>query len=93
MSVPPVLMYGKSGCGYCTRARDLLTRKGVAFAEIDVEKVAGARAEMQRRGGGSTVPQIFAGDLPLGGFDDMNALDARGELDRILAGADPVAGL
>jgi glutaredoxin 3 len=87
MSGPPVVVYGRSGCGYCRRARALLERKGVAYTEIDVEHVAGARAEMERRSGRDTVPQIFVGDRHLGGYDDIDALDARGELDPILAGA------
>ncbi len=80
-----VTMYGRAGCGYCTRARALLERKGVAYTEINVETVAGARQEMQQRSGRNTVPQIFVGERHLGGFDDINALDARGELDPILA--------
>ncbi|MEO6078896.1 MAG: glutaredoxin 3 [Steroidobacteraceae bacterium] len=82
---PPVLMYARSGCGYCSRARQLLGGKGVAYTEIDVETVGGARQEMQRRSGRNTVPQIFVGDRHLGGFDDLKRLDASGELDPILA--------
>ena len=80
-------MYTRPACGYCSRARALFARKGVAYTEIDVEQVAGARAEMQTRSGRNTLPQIFVGDRHLGGFDDINALDARGELDPVLAGA------
>ena len=82
----PVVLYGKTSCGYCRRARELLARKGVAYTDIDVEKVEGARAEMQRCSGRNTVPQVFAGERHLGGFDDIAALDALGELDPILAG-------
>jgi glutaredoxin 3 len=88
MSTPPVVMYARSGCGYCRMARELLARKGVAYTEIDVESTSGARAEMQRRSGRNTVPQIFVGDRHLGGFDDIDALEMRGELDRMLAGTD-----
>jgi glutaredoxin 3 len=88
MSAPAVVMYWRAGCGYCRRARELLERKGVAYTAIDVENVEGAREEMQRLSGRYTVPQIFAGKRHLGGYDDINALDAAGELDRILAGAD-----
>ena len=82
----PVLMYTTSWCPYCTRARRLFERKGVPFTEIDVDEVDGARAEMQRRSGRTSVPQIFVGDRHLGGFDDTRALDERGELDPLLAG-------
>jgi glutaredoxin 3 len=88
MSRPAVVMYERAGCGYCRRASELLTRKGVAYTSIDVEHVAGARAEMEQRSGRYTVPQIFAGDRHLGGSDDILALDGRGELDSILAGTD-----
>jgi glutaredoxin 3 len=82
---PQVLMYARGGCGYCTRARALFERKGVAYIEINIEAVAGARQEMQQRSGRNTVPQIFVGERHLGGFDDINALDGKGELDPILA--------
>jgi glutaredoxin 3 len=84
MSTAPVVMYGRAGCSYCRRARELLARKGVAYTEIDVEHVPGARAEMQERSGRNTVPQIFVGERHLGGYDDTAALDAAGELDHIL---------
>ena len=82
----PVLMYTTSWCPYCTRARRLFESKGVPFTEIDVDEVEGARAEMRRRSGRTSVPQIFVGDRHLGGFDDTRALDERGELDPLLAG-------
>lgn len=83
----PVLMYTTSWCGYCRRARELFAAKGVAFTEIDVEQVAGARDEMRARSGRTSVPQIFVGDRHLGGYDDTRALDDRGELDPLLAAA------
>jgi thioredoxin reductase (NADPH) len=86
--VERVVVYGKGWCPYCDRAKGLLRRKGIPFEEIDVEATPGAEAEMVRRSGGRrTVPQIFLGDRHLGGSDDLHALDARGELDRLLAEA------
>lgn len=85
MSQPPVVtLYATSWCPYCTRARALLTAKGVSFTEIDIEATPGARAEMQARAGRTSVPQIFVGDRHLGGFDDTKALDDQGLLDSIL---------
>jgi glutaredoxin 3 len=78
-------MYATSWCGYCSRARQLLADKGVAFTEIDVDNVAGSRAEMQQRSGRTSVPQIFIGGQHIGGYDDMRALDQRGGLDPLLA--------
>jgi len=86
MSSTDVVMYTTSWCPYCTRAKQLFARKGVQYTEIDVDAVEGARVEMQRRSGRTSVPQIFVGARHLGGFDDTNALDQRGELDPLLAG-------
>jgi glutaredoxin 3 len=79
-----VLMYAKSWCPYCERARDLLQRKGVALQEIDIESQPGQREDMIRRCGQYTVPQIFIGDRHVGGSDDLYALDAAGGLDPLL---------
>ncbi len=84
MAAPHVVMYVTGWCPYCARAQSLLEQKGVAFEVIDVEAVAGAREEMAARGGGLTVPQIFIGDRPVGGCDDLYALEACGALDPIL---------
>ncbi len=82
---PVVVMYATPWCGYCARARQLFAAKGVAFTEIDVDAVDGARAEMRQRSGRTSVPQIFVGERHLGGYDDTKALDDKGELDRLLA--------
>jgi len=82
-----VVMYTTSWCPYCSRARQLFETKGVPFTEIDVDAVEGAREEMQRRSGRTSVPQIFVGKRHLGGFDDTRALDERGDLDPLLTGS------
>jgi glutaredoxin 3 len=84
MSAPQVEMYASDWCGYCRRARALLESKGVAFTEIDVDLIPGARAEMAARGGGDSVPQIFIGGKAVGGCDELHALDAAGRLDPLL---------
>jgi glutaredoxin 3 len=84
MSQPQVVMYATDWCPYCSRARALLESKGVTFKEIDVDVVAGARAEMRARGGGDTVPQIFIGEKAVGGCDQLHALEAAGSLDPLL---------
>jgi glutaredoxin 3 len=81
----PVVLYTTSWCPYCARAKRLFEDKNIRFTEIDVDAVAGARAEMQQRSGRTSVPQIFVGDRHLGGFDDTKALDDRGQLDSLLA--------
>jgi glutaredoxin 3 len=64
-----------------------LAGKGVAFDEINVEDDEKFRQEMIARSGCNTVPQIFIGDEPIGGCDDLFALDHSGELDRLIQGA------
>lgn len=82
-----VEIYTSPLCGYCHAAKRLLTEKGVSFAEIDVASGAGKREEMmQRAKGRHTVPQIFVGDMHLGGYDDIAALDRDGKLDPLLRG-------
>lgn len=85
MTAPSVVMYATGWCPYCQRARALLQSKGVAFTEIDIEAVDGARGEMRARSGRTSVPQIFIGDRHIGGFDDTKALDDQGKLDPLLA--------
>lgn len=80
-----VVMYATAWCPYCARARELLTAKGVAFLEIDVDAQPDERETMIRRSGGrQTVPQIFIGERHLGGSDDLYDLDAAGALDPLL---------
>jgi glutaredoxin 3 len=81
---PKVVMYTAAGCFYCDGARNLLTKKGVEFSEIRVDKEPGMREEMEQRSQRNTVPQIFIGDYHVGGFDDLVDLDMDGELDPLL---------
>ena len=82
--VMPIVVYTSPFCGYCAAAKALLHRKGIAFAEIDVLAQPERRREMIARSGRKTVPQIFVGDTHLGGYDDLEALDAEGRLDDLL---------
>jgi glutaredoxin 3 len=77
-------MYTTGWCPYCSRARALFRRKGVAFDDIDVEESPEKRLEMHNRSGRRTVPQIFIGDRHVGGSDDLHALDDAGQLDALL---------
>lgn len=82
-----VEIYTTMFCPYCHAAKRLLMKKGVEYTEIDVTMKNGLREKMtQRAGGRRTVPQIFVGEHHVGGSDDLHALEARGELDRLLAG-------
>ncbi len=73
-------------CPYCFDAKELLSRKGVSFNEIDVSANRDRRKEMIARANGrSTFPQIFIGTTHVGGCDDLYALDEAGKLDTLLA--------
>lgn len=77
-----VEIYTGMMCGYCSAAKRLLKKKGVAFEETDVTWKPGKRAEMmQRASGRHSVPQIFIDGEHVGGCDDLYALDAAGKLD------------
>lgn len=80
-----VEIYTKWGCPYCVAAKSLLDKKGVSYEEYDVTMGGAKKAEMlQRVPSARTVPQVLVGGKALGGFDDISALDHRGELDAIL---------
>jgi glutaredoxin 3 len=80
-------VYTRPGCGYCSAAKSLLARKKAAFTEFDVSTDSTLRQQMWDRAGvGSTFPQIFIGDIHVGGCDELYALDREGKLDSLLAG-------
>lgn len=85
MNSPPLIrVYSTAFCSYCDRAKALLARKGLPFTEIRVDEDPASRDEMLRQSGGRrTVPQIFVGERHVGGFDDLYALDRKGELDSL----------
>ena len=80
-----VEIYATQSCPYCHAARGLLSSKGVDYDLIDVGRDPARRAEMtQRANGRRTVPQIFIDGQPVGGADDIHALDRAGKLDALL---------
>lgn len=82
-----VKVYVTDYCPYCTRAKGLLTRKGVAFTEIDVSDDPETRAWLLSTTKMRTVPQIFIDGRPVGGSDDLHALERSGQLDKLLGRA------
>ncbi len=81
-----IQMYATAICPYCIAAKALLARKGIADIEvIRIDQDAQKRDEMIKRSGGRrTVPQIFIGDVHVGGHDDLVSLDRSGGLDPLL---------
>jgi glutaredoxin 3 len=83
--IAPVKVYTTSVCPYCDRAKALLRKRDVPFEEIDVSNDQEKRTWLVSASGGRrTVPQIFIDDKPIGGSDDLHALDRSGELEKLL---------
>jgi len=82
--MPKVIIYTTKICPYCVRAKQLLQRKEVAFEEIRIDTDPEQLRIMLERSSRRTVPQIFIDDFHIGGFDDLSALEAGGELDPLL---------
>jgi len=81
-----VEIYTRQYCSYCHFAKELLSRKGVDFREIDVTGNEDLRREMtQRSNGRTTLPQIFIGAMHVGGCDELYALEDAGKLDPLLS--------
>ncbi|KTD20566.1 glutaredoxin Grx [Legionella lansingensis] len=81
-----VIMYSTAYCPFCTKARDLLDKKGVTYTDIRVDEEPVKRDEMIAKSGRRTVPQIFINGQHIGGCDDMYALESQGHLDKLLRG-------
>lgn len=80
-----VVIYTRDFCYYSDAARELLTRKGVAFKEINATGNRALRAEMiEKANGGNTFPQVFIGDTHVGGCDELYTLEEQGKLDAML---------
>jgi len=83
----PVTIYSTKMCPYCYAAKNLLSRKGVKYDEIDVTFAPAKRSDMTSRSGGKrSVPQIFIGNAHVGGCDELHALEHAGKLDPMLKG-------
>ena len=79
-----VIIYTTSWCPYCVRAKKLLDQKNVSYTEIDVSE-HDARSQMVVLTGGRTVPQVLINDHPIGGCDELYALERSGKLDKLLS--------
>ncbi len=79
-------VYSTAWCGWCDRAKTFLTRKGIEYSEVDIEtEFDDPRRELMRISGQQSVPQIFIGDVHVGGFEDLVALDRKGRLEGLVA--------
>ena len=79
-----ILIYTADRCPYCVMAKRLLDKKQATYTEINVDAKAGMREEMMQKTKRRTVPQIYIGELHVGGFDDLYALEQAKQLDNLL---------
>ena len=85
---PKVEIYTWSSCPFCLRAKALLNKKGVEFTEYCIDGDNQAREKMAERANGRrSVPQIFINNQPIGGCDELHALERSGKLDALLQGS------
>jgi len=82
--MPKFLLYTTQYCGFCYRAKDLLDSLSITYQEISVDNSPTLRQEMVNLSGGTTVPQIFIDEKPIGGCNELFALMRSGELDQII---------
>jgi glutaredoxin 3 len=81
----PVTVYSTTWCPWCDRAKALLKARGIEFNDVNIETEPDFRQRLLDLTGGYTVPQIVIGEQPIGGFQQLRALDASGELSALLA--------
>jgi glutaredoxin 3 len=82
-----IKMYSTRYCPYCMGARSLLESKNLGYEDVGVDGNPELRREMIERSGRHTVPQIWIGDHHIGGFDELNSLERRGQLDELIKAA------
>ena len=75
-----VRIYTASYCSFCRHAKELLRERGIAFEEIDVTADARTREWLVGATGRRTVPQVFVGENPIGGYEELRSLDRSGRL-------------
>ena len=82
-----ITIYSTAICPYCVAAKNFLKSKGLGWNEVRIDTDFAAREAMLARAKRTSVPQIFIGDVHVGGYDDMMALHRAGKLEPLLAGA------
>lgn len=75
-----IQIYTTNWCPYCVNAKRLLTEKGMKYEEINIEEKGMSREDLFDLTGGRSVPQIVIDEKPIGGYDNLVALDQAGEL-------------
>ena len=83
---PPITLYTSAICGYCVAAKNFLQSRGLAWDEVRIDLDPAARERMVARTRRTSVPQIFIGEVHVGGYDDLVALHRAGKLEPLLSG-------
>ena len=86
---PPITLYTSAVCGYCMAAKSFLKSRGLEWTEVRVDLDPDARQRMVAMSKRTSVPQIFVGDVHVGGYDDMMALHRAGRFEPLLEGGQP----
>ena len=81
-----IMVYTTEPCGFCRQAKALLDKRGLSFDEINLAKDADGRAELARRTGMMTFPQVIIGDELVGGFTELLSADRSGRLAELVEG-------
>ena len=84
--IPEITIYSTAVCPYCVAAKNFLKSKGHTWNEVRIDLDPAEREKMMTRTRRTSVPQIFVGDVHVGGYDDMMALHRAGKLEPLLAG-------
>ena len=86
MSAPKITIYSTQVCPYCVAAKNFLKSKGAEWNEVRIDLDPAEREKMVAMTRRTSVPQIFIGEVHVGGYDDMMALHREGKLEPLLAG-------
>ena len=82
---PRITVYTTDPCARCIRAKDLLKRRGLDYQEVNLVKDPVGRQDLVKLTGQMTFPQIVIDDKPIGGLQELQEADERGELEQMAA--------
>jgi glutaredoxin 3 len=80
-----IIVFTTEPCGFCRQAKALLAARGLDYDEINLAKDPDGRADLVRRTGQMTFPQIIVGERTIGGFRELLEADREGMLESLLA--------
>jgi glutaredoxin-like protein len=69
---PSVVVFTRSGCPHCTRAKAALAERGYEYREVEISTIGGMET-LRGVSGAITVPQIFLDGVRIGGADDLQS--------------------